>query len=159
MSGEQLDRAKIENIIRQLASQLNELQTYIEVAQSRVAMIRQEIEELRLSYETISKINERKERNVIVALDRRGYAFVRAELRDVDKVLITLAREYVVAVPPNKALEILMNRNKDLSTALREAEAELKKLLDLHAQIRQKLEEYVALLEQSSTGQAPGSAH
>jgi len=137
---------EIEEAVRQLALQLEELKSYIEVAQNRVSTIASEIEEVRLAYETLTWLEKRVGEEALIALDRRGYSFIKTILpRDV-KVYITLARDYVFELPIDKAKNILSTREKELMSTLRDAEADLKKLLELYNQINRKLQEYMALL-------------
>ncbi len=147
----QVDRAKLEQAIRQLAEQLEELKSYIEIAQNRVSSISNEIEEVRLSYETLSWLEKKSSNEALIALDRRGYAFIKASIQE-PKVFVTVGREFVVELPISKAKNLLSSRERELLAVLRDAEADLKKLLELYNQLNRKLQEYVSLLAQAQQG-------
>ncbi len=140
---------ELEETIRQLALQLEELKSYIEIAQNRVAAITSELEELRTAYETLSWLEKRCGEESLIALDRRGYAFIKSVIPRDLKVYVSLARDYVMELPIDKAKNILAAREKELMTALRDAEADLKKLLSLYNQMQRKLQEYTSLLARS----------
>ncbi len=149
MSTHQVDVARLEQAVRQLAEQLEELKSYIEIAQNRVSSITSEIEELRASYEALTWLEKRSSNETLIALDRRGYAFVKVLIPDQEKVFVSLGRDYVVELPIDKAKSILSAREKELMAALRDAEADLRKLLELYNQLNRKLQEYLSLLAQA----------
>ncbi|NPA97728.1 MAG: prefoldin subunit alpha [Crenarchaeota archaeon] len=151
MSTQQVDREKLEQTVRQLAEQLEEIKSYIEIAQNRVSSIASEIEEVRASYESLSWIEKRSSEDTIVALDRRGYAFVKANLSNPPKILVSIGRDYVVELPIDKAKSVLSSREKELMSALRDAEADLRKLLELYNQLNRKLREYLSILAQTQS--------
>jgi len=147
------ERERLQQAVSQLASQIEELKKYIEIAQNRVLAIQNEINELRMCMEAINSLERASFSEAIIALDRRGYAFVKATIPHQKSVLVTIGNDYVVALPIEKARSILSARERDLISMLRDAEADLKKLLDLYNQMSRKLREYIAALAQSESQQ------
>jgi len=148
------DRERLQQAVSQLATQIEELKKYIEIAQNRVLAIQNEINEIRMSLEAINSLEKASFNEAILALDRRGYAFIKATIPPQKSILVTIGNDYVVALPLDKARNLLNAREKDLISMLRDAEADLKKLLDLYNQMNRKLREYLAALTQSG-GAAP----
>ncbi len=149
MSG--VDRRKLEEAVKELADQLNELREAIQVAQNRVLAISSELDELRLAFETLNTIEKYGgQREALVALDRRGYAYVKANISISDKAVVHIGQDLYVLLPLDKAKNVLASRERDLIAALREAEAELRKLNELYLQLQRKLQEYVSALSQQS---------
>jgi len=143
------DRKKLEEATRQLALQLEELKNAIQVAQNRVVAISNEIEELRLAYETLSAVEKFQQNEALISLDRRGYAYLKTALSDIDRAIVYIGQDLYVSLPIEKAKSVLTAREKDMIAALREAEAELKKLTDLYNQLQRKLQDYITALGQS----------
>ncbi len=152
-----VDRRKIEESVRELAEQLNELKEAIQIAQNRVLAISNELDELRLAFETLNTIEKYSgQREALLALDRRGYAYVKANISVSDKVVVHIGQDLYVLLPLDKAKNVLVSRERDLITALREAEAELRKLNELYLQLQKKLQEYVTALSQQSSQPTAG---
>ncbi len=152
-----VDRRKLEEGVRELAEQLNELREAIQVAQNRVLAISSELDELRLAFETLNTIEKYGgQREALLALDRRGYAYVKASISVSDKAIVHIGQDLYVLIPLDKAKNVLASRERDLITALREAEAEFRKLNELYLQLQRKLQEYVTALSQQGSQPTAG---
>lgn len=146
MSGEELSKEKLEAAIQELFVQLEELRNAIRLVQSRSLTLSSVIQELRLSYETLSNIQKHGSQEVLASLDREGYVFVKVKLDDVERAIVRIARDFYALLPIDNAKNVLLSYERELSTELRGVEAELKRLNELHAQLQKKLQEYVTML-------------
>jgi len=143
------DRKKLEEAINEITAQLNELREAIQMVQNRIAAISNELNELRLAFETLNTMERYgSQREALLALDRRGYAYIKANITVSDKAIVHIGQDIYVSLPLDRAKSILSMRERDLISALREAEAEFKKLSDIYTQLQKKLQEYVTALTQ-----------
>ena len=148
------DRKKLEEAINEITAQLNELREAIQIVQNRIAAISSELNELRLAFETLNTIEKYSgQREALLALDRRGYAYIRAHIIVSDKAIVHIGQDIYVSLPLDKAKSVLSMRERDLISALREAEAEFRKLSDIYNQLQRKLQEYVTALTQQQQAQ------
>ena len=143
------ERARIEEAAQQIIVQLEELRNAIRVVQSRSLTLSNEIQEIRLAYETLSSIQRYGQRDTLASLDREGYVFVKIKLDDVDKAVIRITKDLYAVLPIDNIKTVLSLYEKDLVNELQETEAELKKLSDLYNQLQKKLQEYLATLSRS----------
>ncbi len=139
-------RSRTEEEIRVLTTQLSELQEAINAVQARLAALTSELEEVRLAIETISNVDRFKQCEVLVALDRKGYAYIRAQLQSLDKVLVHVGQNLYVVVPIDKAKSILAERERELSNAIQETEVELRKLMEVYTQLQKRLQSHIAAM-------------
>lgn len=143
------DRAKIEEAAQQLLIQLEELRNAIRAIQSRSITLSNEIQEIRLAYETLSSIQRYGQKDTLASLDREGYVFIKIKLDDIDKALIRISRDLYAVLPIDNVKNVLSLYEKDLINELQETESELKRLSELHNQLQRKLQEYLAILAKS----------
>lgn len=143
------DRTRIEEAAQQLLAQLEELRNAIRVVQSRSISLSNEIQEIRLAYETLSSIQRYGQRDTLASLDREGYVFVKIKLDDVDRAVIRITKDLYAVLPIDNAKNVLSLYEKDLMSELQETEGELKRLTDLYNQLQKKLQEYLAVLSRS----------
>ncbi|MDK6028527.1 prefoldin subunit alpha [Ignisphaera sp. 4213-co] len=145
-----VDRTRAEEVIQQLLIQLEELREAIRVVQTRSLALSSELQEIRIAYDTLGEIQKLSQQDVFASLDRNGYVFVKAKLLSVDEAIVRLGKEYYISLPIDKAKNVLMEYEKELTEELRETETELRKLTELYNQIQKKIQEYVAMLQKSS---------
>lgn len=143
------DKTRIEEAAQQLLAQLEELRNAIRVVQSRSISLSNEIQEIRLAYETLSSIQRYGQRDTLASLDREGYVFVKIKLDDVDRAVIRITKDLYAVLPIDNAKNVLSLYEKDLMSELQETEGELKRLTDLYNQLQKKLQEYLAVLSRS----------
>ncbi len=143
------DRARIEEAAQQLLIQLEELRNAIRVVQSRSIALSNEIQEIRLAYETLSSIQRYGQKDTLASLDREGYVFIKIKLDDVDKAVIRISKDLYAVLPIDNAKNVLSLYEKDLVNELQETESELKRLSDLYNQLQRKLQEYLTTLTKS----------
>lgn len=143
------DRTRIEEAAQQLLAQLEELRNAIRVVQSRSISLSNEIQEIRLAYETLSSIQRYGQRDTLASLDREGYVFVKIKLDDVDRAVIRITKDLYAVLPIDNAKNVLSLYEKDLMSELQETEGELKRLTDLYNQLQKKLQEYLTVLSRS----------
>ncbi|MCS7110727.1 MAG: hypothetical protein N3D82_04755 [Ignisphaera sp.] len=143
------DRARIEEAAQQLLLQLEELRNAIRIVQSQSITLSNEIQEIRLAYETLSSIQKYGQRDTLASLDREGYVFVKIKLDDVDKAVIRISKDLYALLPIDSVKNVLSIYEKDLASKLQETESELKRLSDLYNQLQKKLQEHLATLARS----------
>jgi len=129
----------VEEELSQLLEGLEETRNAIVVVQSRINAIAGEINEIRMALEALNAFEKFQERSILVSLDRSGYAFIRAEAKSIDSVIVRLTRDFYMSLPISKARETLLLYEKDLSEALRDANIELQKLMDLYNKIQERI--------------------
>jgi len=135
---EVLDQS-VEEELGQLLGGLEETRNAIVAVQARINAIAGEINEIRMALEALNAFEKFQERSILVSLDRSGYAFIRAEAKNIDSVIVRITRDFYMALPINKARETLLLYEKDLSEALRDANIELQKLTDLYNKIQERI--------------------
>jgi len=129
----------VEEELGQLLEGLEETRSAIVAVQARINAIAGEINEIRMALEALNAFEKFQERSILVSLDRSGYAFIRAEAKNIDSVIVRITRDFYMALPINKARETLLLYEKDLSEALRDANIELQKLMDLYNKIQERI--------------------
>jgi len=129
----------VEEELGQLLEGLEETRNAIAVVQARINAIAGEINEIRMALEALNAFEKFQERSILVTLDRGGYALIRAEAKNIDSVIVRITRDFYMALPINKARETLLLYEKDLSEALRDANIELQKLMDLYNNIQERI--------------------
>jgi len=129
----------VEEELGQLLEGLEETRNAIVAVQARINAIAGEINEIRMALEALNAFEKFQERSILVSLDRSGYAFIRAEAKNIDSVIVRITKDFYMALPINKARETLLLYEKDLSEALRDANIELQKLMDLYNKIQERI--------------------
>ncbi len=143
MSSSQREESRAEEL-GEMAKQLEELREAIRITQDRYNLVASELQELRLALNTISSVSKYKQQAVMVSLDRRGFAYVKASITDVDNIIVHIGQDLYAKLPIDKAQEILKAKERDYTTLLREIEAELRKLTELYAALDRKLREQLS---------------
>jgi len=129
----------VEEELGQLLEGLEETRNAIVAVQARINAIAGEINEIRMALEALNAFEKFQERSILVALDRSGYALIRAEAKNIDSVIVRITRDFYMALPISKAREMLLLYEKDLSEALHDANIELQKLMDLYNKIQERI--------------------
>lgn len=140
------DRSELERSVQHLFLQLEELRAAIKILQDRSIVLSNEIQEIRMAYETLTNIQQLNQTKVMASLDRQGYVYVRVHLESVDKAVVRIGRDLYTVVPIDVAKNVLLSFEKDLVEELRRVEAELKHLTSLYSQIQAKLQEQLSIL-------------
>jgi len=133
-----------ESEVRSLVEQLEALKNYVNELQSRLQVALSELEEVRLARTTLTHIRESKDRRMLVALDRRGHALVYAELKDLNNVVLALGGDLYAKVPLDKAIEVLLEREKELERIASGIEGEIKKVTNLYNELAKKLQKQLS---------------
>jgi prefoldin alpha subunit len=141
-----ISRADIEKNVQQLYMQLEELRAAIQALQTRSLELTNEIQEIRLAYETLSSIQQYGQSDTLTSLDRYGYVYVKVQLIDKDKAIVRITKDLYALLPIDEAKNILLSFERDITDELRKVEADLKQLLSIYNQVQKKLQEYLALL-------------
>ncbi|RLG85273.1 MAG: prefoldin subunit alpha [Thermoprotei archaeon] len=133
-----------ESEVRSLVEQLEALKNYVNELQSRLQVALSELEEVRLARTTLTHIRESKDRRMLVALDRRGHALVYAELKDLNNVVLALGGDLYAKVPLDKAIEVLLERERELERIASGIEGEIKKVTNLYNELAKKLQKQLS---------------
>jgi len=133
-----------ESEVRSLVEQLEAMKNYVNELQSRLQVALSELEEVRLARTTLTHIRESKDRRMLVALDRRGHALVYAELKDLNNVVLALGGDLYAKVPLDKAIEVLLERERELERIASGIEGEIKKVTNLYNELAKKLQKQLS---------------
>jgi len=119
-----------------LIAELGEVRRYIDTLQSQLNQITSELSEVNNSKNFISELKTEGVKEVVVPTDRRGYVLTRAKPIDKDKVIVHIGLEYYAELPLEKAMEILINIEKDLRNTLTLIQRELSNATNYYQQLQ-----------------------
>lgn len=119
-----------------LIAELGEVRRYIDTLQSQLNQITSELSEVNNSKNFISELKTEGVEEVVVPTDRRGYVLTRAKPIDKDKVIVHIGLEYYAELPLEKAMEILINIEKDLRNTLTLIQRELSNATNYYQQLQ-----------------------
>jgi len=126
--------------LQELAIYMSQLEEYIRRLQDRIAAVTAEIEEVRLSRRTLEELSSlRSESEAFVALDRRGHVFTTCILTRPQVVITHIGTDYYAELPIDKAVSILLNKERDLTLSLQALQAELRKAAKIYEDVQSKL--------------------
>ncbi len=139
------DTQKVEVDVNILLRDYVLLQRYAENLTSALTSVLNELNEINLAKESIKQLSRySKLDNVLVSLDRAGYAYMHGLLKDTSKVLVNIGANYYVVVDSTRATEILERRAGELQEIRKKLEHEL-------SAISQKLEELKQLIARAQS--------
>ncbi len=139
------DVQKIEVDVNVLLRDYVLLQKYAENLTSALTSVLNELNEVNLAKESIKQLSRYdKLDNILVSLDRAGYAYMHGLLKDTSKILVNIGAGYYVVVDSSKATEILERRTSELQEIRKRLEQEL-------SAISQKLEELKQLIAKAQS--------
>jgi len=110
--------------LESLIAELSEVRKYIDALQAQINQLTVELNEIGNSRNFISEIKSGA-REIIVPTDRRGYVLTKARLEFTDKVIVHVGLDYYVEVPLEKAMDVLVNIEKDLRDTINTLQREL----------------------------------
>ncbi|RLG88649.1 MAG: prefoldin subunit alpha [Thermoprotei archaeon] len=126
--------------IQELAIYMSQLEDYIRRLQDRVSAVATEIEEVRLSRRTLEELSSLKsESEAFIALDRRGHVFTMCILTKPQTVITHIGTDYYAELPIDKAVSILLSKERDLTLSLQALQAELRKAAKIYEDVQNKL--------------------
>jgi len=127
--------------LRSLVEQLEALKSYIGELQARLQVVLNELEEVRLSRNTLTQLRDARDGSILVALDRRGHALVYAQIVDKEHVVIALGGDLYAKVPIERAIQVLTEREREIARIAGDIESEIKKVTNLYNEISKKLQQ------------------
>ena len=135
--------------VQELAIYMTQLEEYIKRLQERITSLTAEVEEVRLSRRTLEELRSLKpESKALIALDRRGHVFATCILMNPQQVITHIGVDYYAELPLDKAVSILLNKERDLTLSLQSLEAELRKAAKVYEEMQNKLAKIIAASQQ-----------
>ncbi len=127
-----------------LVAQLNELKGYITSLQAQVDQVLAELRELRSSEDAVSELKTRKPEELLAPADRRGHIMLRVIPSDKEKVVAHVGQNFYAEVPLEKAIGILLEKEKELRSLLGALQKELGKAMQYYKQLESVINAAVA---------------
>lgn len=118
-----------------LIAQLNDLKGYIGALQTQIDQLTSELAEIRSSEELISELKTKKPDEVLAPADRRGHVMIRALPKVKEAVVTHIGQDLYVEVPLEKAISILLEKEKDVRNLLSSLQKELAKATQYYQQL------------------------
>ena len=119
-----------------LVAELGEVRKYIDALQNQLNQITSELNEVNNSKNFISELKTGSIDEVVIPADRRGYVLARAKPIDREKVIVHVGLEYYAELSLEKAMEILINIEKDLRNTLALIQRELNNATSYYQQLQ-----------------------
>jgi len=108
-----------------VVSELDRTRKHIEGLQENIRRVLERLNDLAVSRELISTMKLSKIEEILVPTDKSGTTYVYARLDKTDKVVTHIGGEYFVELTPEKAMELIVNEEKELKELIKELEKEL----------------------------------
>ncbi|MFB6300191.1 MAG: prefoldin subunit alpha [Halobacteriales archaeon] len=144
--------------LQQLSEQLQELQEQIEALEAEVTELQAEKTEIDEAIEAASTL----ETGSIVQVPIGGDAYVRAEVQDIDEIIVGLGGGYATEQPEEKAVDLLEQKKEsiderieDLNSEIAELESESEQLEQRAQQVQQQALQQQAQQQQGLGGSGP----
>jgi len=133
-----------------LIAELGEVRRYIDALQNQLNQITSELNEVNNSKNFISELKTSSIDEIVIPTDRRGYVLTRAKPIDRDKVIVHVGLEYYAKLPLEKAMEILINIEKDLRNTLTLIQRELNNATNYYQQLQALISKALEQARQST---------
>ncbi|KXB06910.1 hypothetical protein AKJ51_02520 [candidate division MSBL1 archaeon SCGC-AAA382A20] len=135
--------------LQQVVGELREAQQNVEILQSQSEELKNSINEIESTKETLEGIEEVEAgTELLVPLGSGSYLPV--EAHKPDKVLMDLGADLVAERSPEKVSELIDKQKKDIEGSLEEIQNRIKKLNEKIEELRPKAQE---LIEEAQSGQ------
>jgi len=115
------------------------LQRYVEELSTYLNNINTALVEASLARKSMEELSKGKEREILVSLDRNGNAFIKTEIKEEDRVIVSIGGDYYLHTSIKKATEILDRKISELEESRKNIEKELSNILNRMEQIKQQL--------------------
>lgn len=119
-----------------LMAQLSDLRNYISALQAQIDKLITELTEVKSSENVVSELKIKAPDEVLAPADRRGHIMLRAKPVVVNTVVVHIGGDYYAELPLEKAIEILLSKEKELSNVLTQLRKELNKAAEYHDQLQ-----------------------
>lgn len=123
--------------LEDLIAQAELLKKQIDELQKAQADLADSIASIKSAKDSIEELKRQQE--LLVASDKRGYLMFKVQQPPLDKVLVYLGLSYYAEVDLQTALKILEKRENDLNASLQDINARLSETVNLYSQISEIL--------------------
>ncbi len=130
---------KIQQEANVLLQEYTFLQRYVEELSTYLNNINAALVEASLARRSMEELSKGKEREILVSLDRNGNAFIKTEIKEENKVIVSIGGDYYLYTSIKKAIEILNKKISELEESRKNIEKELSNILNRMEQIKQQL--------------------
>ncbi len=135
-----------------LIQHLAGLERYIENLRGALTISREKLVKAREARESLKRLMEKGERNLIVAVDSAGNAFIKATTMEGEKPIIHLGLNVYAEVPFEEAERLLLEREHIYVREMQGIEKELEEKLEEHKRLQALL---LALQKQAQQSPQP----
>lgn len=125
MSKEGGKEIKVVVPLEAVVSELDRTRKHIEGLQENIRRVLEKLNDLAVSRELISTMKLSKIEEILVPTDKSGTIYVYAKLDKTNKVVTHVGGDYFVELTPEKAMELIVNEEKELKELMKELEKEL----------------------------------
>ncbi len=115
------------------------LQRYAEELSAYLNNISTALAEASLARKSIEELYKGEEKEVLLSLDRNGNAFIKAEIKDKNKIIVSIGGDYYLYTSIEKAMDILDKKISEIEESRKNLEKELSSVLGRINQIKQQL--------------------
>ncbi len=136
--------------VERLVSDINRVEEYIRSLQQNANIVLAELEELRIAREALEQLKVYKGEEALLALDRRGHVMARGVITTKDKVIANIGGEFLMEVPIDEAIKIIVAKESDLRNALNAINQEMSSAYTLYERLRAALSRVVEEAEKKA---------
>lgn len=136
--------------------QLQQLQQALEVIEGEIAELEAEVDEFRAEQGAIDEAVEAIETldtGSTVQVPLGGGAYVRAEVQDIDDIIVSLGGGYAASQPQDGAVDALERKRDALDDRIEDVQAEIGELEGESSDIEEQLESLQGQLQQQQMQQ------
>ncbi len=130
---------KIQQEMNILLQEYAVLQRYTEELSAYLNNINVALSEASLARKSIEELSASKESKVLVSLDRNANAFIRAEVKEKNKIIVNIGGDYYLYTTVDKALIILSEKIEELEKSRKNIQKELTEAINRIEKIKQQL--------------------
>ena len=130
---------KIQQEMNILLQEYAVLQRYTEELSAYLNNINVALSEASLARKSIEELSASKESKVLVSLDRNANAFIRAEVKEKNKIVVNIGGDYYIYTTVDKALIILSEKIEELEKSRKNIQKELTEAINRIEKIKQQL--------------------
>ena len=135
--------------LQQLSEELQALEAEIETLDAEIAATRQEQSDIDEAIDAIGQL----ETGSTVQVPLGGGAFLRAEVQDIDEIIVSLGGDYAAEQPEEEAVESLERKRDTLDDRVEELQEEKSELEDESAELEQRAQQMQQQLQQQQMQQ------
>jgi len=142
-----------------ILAKINELREYINILQTQVNSLTQELTELQLALSSMKSLQEiSKDTDILITLDRLGAVLVPGKIDPSwkDRILVNIGKNYYAKVGPEIAEKILSRRIGSIQNILRLRQQELSNAVNEYNYLQQLVATAIYQQQRLQTRQASG---